>query len=66
MVLIKEPPCTERYARWCERTDREIIPIFLLDSAYFTVFFFIVLINFEIHLNTHGFIKPNLISDASV
>ena len=26
-----EPPCTERYARWCERTDREIIPIFLLN-----------------------------------
>jgi len=26
----KEPPCTERYAGWCERTDRELIPIFLL------------------------------------
>jgi len=36
MVSIKEPPCTERYARWCERTDRGYVnkllsPIFLLD-----------------------------------
>ena len=32
-LLVKEPPCTERYAGWCERTDRDFfyIPIFLLD-----------------------------------
>jgi hypothetical protein len=28
----KEPPCTERYARWCERSEREGIPFLLLDS----------------------------------
>src|SRR5690606_21870742 len=28
---LKEPPCTERYARWCERTAGELIPCFLLD-----------------------------------
>ena len=26
-----ESPYTEPYVRWFERTDREIIPIFLLD-----------------------------------
>ncbi len=30
-LKLKESPNTESYARWCERTDREIIPIFLLD-----------------------------------
>ena len=27
----KEPPYTERYVRWCERSEREIIPFLLLD-----------------------------------
>ncbi|MBN2435740.1 MAG: hypothetical protein JXK07_10795, partial [Spirochaetes bacterium] len=27
----KEPPCTERYARWCERTVGKIITYLLLD-----------------------------------
>lgn len=31
---LKEPPYTERYVRWCERTDRELIPIFLLDLPF--------------------------------
>ena len=31
---LKEPPYTERYVRWCERTGREIIPTFLLDFQY--------------------------------
>ncbi|MGK9120355.1 hypothetical protein, partial [Olivibacter jilunii] len=26
-----KPLYTERYVQWCEGTDREIIPIFLLD-----------------------------------
>jgi hypothetical protein len=29
--MIKEPPYTERYVRWCERTERELIPFLLLD-----------------------------------
>ncbi|WP_092731897.1 reverse transcriptase domain-containing protein [Algoriphagus alkaliphilus] len=33
MIKLKEPPCTERYAGWCERTDRELIPIFLLNLS---------------------------------
>ncbi len=34
MLLVKliEPPCTERYARWCERSVGEIIAYLLLDS----------------------------------
>jgi hypothetical protein len=28
--LVSEPPYTERYVRWCERTVRELIPHFLL------------------------------------
>jgi hypothetical protein len=24
MAQIKEPPCTERFARWCERTGNKI------------------------------------------
>ena len=33
MLLVKliEPPCTERYARWCERSVGEIIVYLLLD-----------------------------------
>ena len=27
-----EPPCTERYARWCERTANQVMVSFLLDS----------------------------------
>jgi len=30
-VKHKEPPCTERYARWCERTVGKIITYLLLD-----------------------------------
>ena len=35
-VLVKliEPPCTERYARWCERSVGEIIAYLLLDFAF--------------------------------
>lgn len=29
-----EPPCTERYARWCERSLNKIIIQLLLDSEY--------------------------------
>ncbi len=28
---LGKPPCTERYARWCERTVGEIIAYLLLD-----------------------------------
>jgi len=31
-VKPKEPPCTERYARWCERTVGKIITYLLLDA----------------------------------
>ena len=27
----KEPPCTERYARWCERSANQLMISFLLD-----------------------------------
>ncbi|WP_249290201.1 hypothetical protein, partial [Bianquea renquensis] len=30
-VKLIEPPCTERYARWCERSVGEIIAYLLLD-----------------------------------
>ena len=30
-VKLIEPPCTERYARWCERSVDEIIAYLLLD-----------------------------------
>ena len=30
-IANKEPPYTERYVRWCERSEREIIPFRLLD-----------------------------------
>jgi len=33
-VKPKEPPCTERYARWCERTVGKIITYLLLDFSY--------------------------------
>jgi len=29
-----KPLYTERYVQWCERTDRELIPIFLLDKPH--------------------------------
>ena len=32
LVKLIEPPCTERYARWCERSVGEIIAYLLLDS----------------------------------
>ena len=38
-LLFKEPPCTERYARWCERTVNKIGEILfcflLLDLIFF-------------------------------
>ena len=30
-VKTKEPPCTERYARWCERSANQLMISFLLD-----------------------------------
>ena len=30
-----EPPCTERYARWCERTANQVMVGFLLDYFAF-------------------------------
>ena len=38
MLLVKliEPPCTERYARWCERSVGEIIVYLLLDFVLFS------------------------------
>ena len=33
LVKLIEPPCTERYARWCERSVGEIIAYLLLDYA---------------------------------
>ena len=29
--MVFEPPCTERYARWCERTTAQIMSTLLLD-----------------------------------
>jgi len=31
---FNKPPYTERYVRWCERTDRGLTPIFLLDFYF--------------------------------
>ena len=41
MLLVKliEPPCTERYARWCERSVGEIIAYLLLDCYPLTKYF---------------------------
>ena len=33
LVKLIEPPCTERYARWCERSVGEIIAYLLLDLS---------------------------------
>ena len=33
LVKLIEPPCTERYARWCERSVGEIIAYLLLDRT---------------------------------
>ena len=33
LVKLIEPPCTERYARWCERSVGEIIAYLLLDHV---------------------------------
>ena len=30
-LYTKEPPCTERYARWCERTANQLMVSLLLD-----------------------------------
>ena len=29
--MVFEPPCTERYARWCERSTAQIMSSLLLD-----------------------------------
>ncbi|MEO6681425.1 MAG: hypothetical protein ABIN48_01245, partial [Ginsengibacter sp.] len=44
------PPCTERYARWCERTGSQLMATFLLD------FFLISHIDFNavIHVLWYG------------
>ena len=34
-LFMIEPPCTERYARWCERTANQLMVSFLLDLAYY-------------------------------
>ena len=34
-ILSNEPPYTERYVRWCERTVSEIITHLLLDGIFF-------------------------------
>ena len=31
---IIEPPCTERYARWCERSATQLMGSLLLDSCF--------------------------------
>ena len=31
-----EPPCTEPYARWCERSATQLMGSLLLDLPYFT------------------------------
>ena len=31
-VKLIEPPCTERYARWCERSANQLMISLLLDS----------------------------------
>lgn len=33
LVKLIEPPCTEQYARWCERSVGEIIAYLLLDYS---------------------------------
>ena len=33
--MVFEPPCTERYARWCERTTAQIMSTLLLDYLTF-------------------------------
>ena len=30
--MVFEPPCTERYARWCERSTAQIMISLLLDA----------------------------------
>ena len=37
--MFNEPPYTERYVRWCERSVSEIITHLLLDSQPITYFF---------------------------
>ena len=35
-----EPPCTERYARWCERSATQLMGSILLEWLYFYSHFF--------------------------
>ena len=32
--MVFEPPCTERYARWCERSTAQIMSSLLLDFKF--------------------------------
>ena len=32
-MMVFEPPCTERYARWCERSTAQIMSSLLLDLS---------------------------------
>ena len=32
-MMVFEPPCTERYARWCERSTAQIMSSLLLDHT---------------------------------
>ena len=34
LVKLIEPPCTERYARWCERSVGKLITYLLLDCGF--------------------------------
>ena len=36
-MKTKEPPCTERYARWCERSTAQIMGSLLLDLYIYTI-----------------------------
>ena len=33
-LFVIEPPCTERYARWCERSASQLMGSLLLDTDY--------------------------------
>lgn len=33
-MKTKEPPCTERYARWCERSANQLMISLLLDCKF--------------------------------
>ena len=37
--MVFEPPCTERYARWCERSTAQIMSSLLLDLWWYSLIF---------------------------